>query len=81
MAMIDNDMKLFSLEEFKQMKDLFKINFINSLSGFESSNLIGTVDSEGQPNLGLTSACFHLGADPAMIGLAVSPLHVVPQTI
>ena len=32
--MIDNDMKLFSLEEFKQMKDQFKVNFINSLSGF-----------------------------------------------
>ena len=79
--MIDNDMKLFSLEEFKQMKEAFKVNFINSLSGFESSNLIGTINSESQPNLGLTSACFHLGADPAVIGLAVSPLHVEPQTI
>ena len=29
--MIDNDMKLFSLEEFKQMKEAFKVNFINSL--------------------------------------------------
>jgi len=79
--MIDNDMKLFSLEEFGQMQEEFRVNFINSLSGFESSNLIGTFDGEGNPNLGVTSACFHLGADPALIGLAISPIHVEPQTI
>jgi len=50
-----------------------RVNLINSLSGFKSANLLGTRASNGQENLSIVSSCFHLGADPALIGMIIRP--------
>lgn len=47
--------------------------FINSLSGFKSANLVGTVSSSGHTNLAIVSSVFHLGADPALMGMIFRP--------
>jgi flavin reductase (DIM6/NTAB) family NADH-FMN oxidoreductase RutF len=59
--------------DFEQFEKQFRTNFINSLTGFKSANLVGTIGSDGQTNLAIFSQVFHLGANPALIGLIVRP--------
>ncbi len=49
------------------------VKMINSLSGFKSLNLLGSVNSEGQHNLSIVSSCIHLGASPPLLGLVLRP--------
>jgi len=51
----------------------YRAQFINSLSGFKSANLIGTVNAEGRTNLCIVSSVFHLGADPPLMGMISRP--------
>jgi flavin reductase (DIM6/NTAB) family NADH-FMN oxidoreductase RutF len=74
-------MKHFSLQEIQQWERFYRAHFINSLSGFKSASLIGTVDEHGQENLGLFSNIVHLGADPALIGFINRPKEAAPHTI
>ena len=55
-----------------------RVNFINSLSGFKSANLIATINSNGESNLAIISSVFHVGADPALLGFIIRP-DVVPR--
>jgi flavin reductase (DIM6/NTAB) family NADH-FMN oxidoreductase RutF len=50
-----------------------KAQFINSLSGFKSINLIGTKNERNETNLSIISSAFHLGSDPALIGFIIRP--------
>lgn len=58
--------------DFEKLDKRKRAKFINSLSGFKSSNLIGTM-GEFNSNLSIISSAFHLGADPALIGFIVRP--------
>ncbi len=64
--------------EIIEMESRYRVHFINSLSGFKSANLVATVDKKGRENLSIVSSCFHLGADPALIGFVSRP-HSVPR--
>ncbi|MEC7182721.1 MAG: flavin reductase [Bdellovibrionota bacterium] len=64
--------------EIIEMESRYRVHFINSLSGFKSANLVATVDKKGRENLSIVSSCFHLGADPALIGFISRP-HSVPR--
>ncbi len=57
--------KHFSLSELQTWDRFTRANFINSLSGFKSLSLIGTVNGNGVSNLAVFSNIVHLGADPA----------------
>lgn len=46
---------------------------INSLSGFKSLNLLGSINSEGQHNLTIISSCIHLGSSPPLLGIILRP--------
>ncbi|MFT6634278.1 flavin reductase [Alcanivorax sp.] len=50
-----------------------RVNLINSLSGFKSANLVGTRSESGQENLAMVGSCFHIGADPALMGMILRP--------
>ena len=65
--------KSFNSDDLNKMDKRYRAAFINSLSGFKSANLIGTKDHLGQTNLAIFSSAFHLGADPALIGLISRP--------
>jgi len=51
----------------------YRTNFINSLSGFKSLQLLGSINQEGQANLAIFNSIFHVGANPPYIGLVVRP--------
>lgn len=50
-----------------------RARLVNSLSGFKSANLVGTVDAEGLPACCIVSSVVHLGSDPALLGLVFRP--------
>ena len=59
----------------------YRANFINSLTGFKSVSLIGTVDASGQTNLGIFSSIIHIGSDPALVGYINRPRTAAPHTL
>ena len=63
------------------MKDRYRAHLINSLSGFKSANLIGTVNKQGQINLAMFSSVIHLGASPALVGFITRPHSVTRHTL
>ena len=71
----------YTLEEIKTWERFYRANFINSLSGFKSASLIGTINEAGNTNLAIFSNIVHLGADPAMVGFINRPLAAAPHTI
>lgn len=59
---------------------LYRTNLINSLSGFKSANLIGTISKEGKANLAIFSSIIHVGANPPLIGFLMRPVSVERHT-
>ncbi|QBZ98748.1 flavin reductase family protein [Flavobacterium sangjuense] len=50
-----------------------RVHFINSLGGFKSVALVGTVDNEGKTNLAVFSSLIHIGANPPLMALIFRP--------
>lgn len=63
------------------MQQRYRAMFINSLSGFKSANLVGTVNSDGVENLAIVSSVFHIGAEPALMGMITRPRTVRRDTV
>jgi len=59
---------------------LYRAAFVNSLAGFKSANLIGTISSEGKTNLAIFSSVIHVGANPPLMGLLMRPVSVERHT-
>jgi flavin reductase (DIM6/NTAB) family NADH-FMN oxidoreductase RutF len=59
----------------------YRKNLINSLSGYKSLNLIGTLSNDGISNLALFSQVFHIGANPPLVGILFRPDTVVRHTL
>jgi len=74
-------MKSFSVEQIKLMDRFTRTHFINTLSGFKSVSLIGTINKLGQTNLAIFSNLVHIGADPALIGFVNRPMEAAPHTL
>jgi len=71
--MIMNKQKHITSESIKTMEKQKRVHLINSLGGFKSVALVGTVDIEGNPNVAVFSSVFHVGANPPLIGLIFRP--------
>jgi flavin reductase (DIM6/NTAB) family NADH-FMN oxidoreductase RutF len=74
-------MQHYSIADINAWDRFYRGNFINSLSGFKSASLIGTISNEGLPNLAIFSNIVHIGANPALIGFVNRPLDAAPHTI
>jgi flavin reductase (DIM6/NTAB) family NADH-FMN oxidoreductase RutF len=80
--MIRQDLlKRFDSGDISGMEQRFRTHFINSITGFKSLNLVGTVNDKGHTNLALFSQVVHLGANPSLIGLFVRPDSVPRNTL
>ncbi|MEM7209190.1 MAG: flavin reductase [Pseudomonadota bacterium] len=69
-------MAVYSERDIKDLPQRKRVNFINSLSGFKSANLLGTANRDAQSNLAIISSAIHLGADPALLGYINRPASV-----
>ena len=50
-----------------------RVALVNSLPGFKPVVLVGTVNGDRRTNLCVINSCFHVGADPALMGMIVRP--------
>ena len=71
----------YSISEIESWERFYRANFINSLTGFKSVNLIGTVNKAGQTNLGIFSSIVHIGSNPPLVGYINRPLTAAPHTL
>jgi flavin reductase (DIM6/NTAB) family NADH-FMN oxidoreductase RutF len=74
-------MQFFPHTTIQTWERFYRANFINSLTGFKSVSLIGTVNQKGQTNLAIFSSMVHLGSDPALIGFINRPIQAAPHTL
>ncbi len=73
-------MKNYHKHEIDQLEHLFKINLINSCSGYKSANLIGTCSTLGNTNVAIFSSVIHMGSAPALLGFIMRPNTVQRDT-
>ena len=66
-------------QDFEELDHVFRINLINSCSGFKSANLIGTKSNLGTPNVAVFSSVTHLGSNPPLLGVIFRPVTDVPR--
>lgn len=66
--------------DIEEMKHLYRINLINSITGYKSANLIGTKSKNGVSNVAVFSSVTHFGSNPALIGVVMRPTTVARNT-
>jgi len=70
----------FNSEDLNGMPHLYRINLINSCSGYKSANLVGTISAEGITNVAIFSSITHIGSNPALLGFFLRPITVIRNT-
>lgn len=70
----------FTQSAINEMQHLYKINLINSCSGYKSANLIGTKSLNGTSNVAVFSSITHIGSNPALLGFFLRPTTVIRNT-
>ncbi len=73
-------MAFFNHKQILDLDKIYKINLINSCSGFKSANLLGSVSKEGIPNVAVFSSVTHLGSNPPTLGFILRPTTVPRDT-
>lgn len=73
-------MTYFNENDIKKLNHVYKINLINSCSGYKSANLIGSKSKDGIENVAVFSSVTHIGSSPAMFGFFLRPTTVIRNT-
>jgi len=73
-------MHFFSSEDIHNLDKIFKINLINSCSGYKSANLLGSISKAGITNVAVFSSVTHLGSSPPTLGYILRPTTVPRNT-
>lgn len=73
-------MHFFSNKDISSLDKIFRINLINSCSGFKSANLLGSISKEGKTNVAVFSSVTHLGSNPPTLGFILRPTTVPRNT-
>jgi len=63
----------FNNKNIQDLEHLYKINLINSCSGFKSANLIASISGNGVSNVAVFSSVTHLGSNPPTLGFILRP--------
>jgi flavin reductase (DIM6/NTAB) family NADH-FMN oxidoreductase RutF len=74
-------MAAYNTADIESWERFYRANFINSLTGFKSVSLIGTVNKEGQTNLAIFSSVVHIGSNPPLVGYINRPVKAAPHTL
>jgi len=65
--------KYISSDDIIAMEKQVRVHFINSIGGFKSVSLLGTINNQGKTNLAIFSSLVHIGANPALIAHVFRP--------
>lgn len=66
--------------DIEAMDKRYRAQFVNSLPGYKSANLIGTADKNRHPNCSIVSSVVHLGSAPPLLGMFSRPHSVERHT-
>lgn len=66
-------MQHITSEDIVAMEKLFRLNLINSITGYKSANLIATKSAEKGANVAIFSSVIHIGSNPALLGFITRP--------
>ncbi len=69
-----------SRKAIDDMNHLYKINLMNSISGYKPANLIATKSEDGISNVAVFSSVVHYGSSPAILGFVLRPTTVARNT-
>ncbi len=72
---------LVTFADLKDWEQRKRAQLINSLGGFKSVCLIGTVNKLGQTNLAIFNSVIHLGANPPLVAFIIRPDSVERHTL
>ena len=70
----------YTRADIDQMDKIFRLNLINSCTGFKSANLLGTKSKNGISNVAVFSSITHLGSNPPLVGFVLRPTTVPRDT-
>lgn len=73
-------MQFFNNEDIQNLNKIYRINLINSCSGFKSANLLGSISTDGKTNVAVFSSVTHLGSNPPTLGFILRPTTVPRNT-
>ncbi len=73
-------MKHYTNSDIKNLDKLFRLNLINSCTGYKSANLLATKSKSGQTNVAVFNSVHHIGSNPAMLGFILRPTAVPRNT-
>lgn len=69
-------MRHYSRATIESLASRYRNNLINSISGYKSANLIGSISEDGKTNLAIFNSIVHLGSNPALLGFILRPTTV-----
>ncbi len=72
-------MKTFDAEAIDLMDKIPRLNLINSITGYKSANLLGTISNEDVLNVAIFSSITHLGSNPPLLGFMIRPVVNTPR--
>ncbi|MCJ8208394.1 flavin reductase [Mucilaginibacter sp. RS28] len=67
-------MQVINGQNIAEMEKLYRTAMMNSISGYKPLNLLGTISTDGKPNLCIVSSVFHLGSNPPLLGMVIRPV-------
>lgn len=73
-------MTYISNEQLDNFHHIYRINLINSCSGYKSANLLGTKSDNNIENVAVFSSVTHIGSNPPMLGFFCRPTTVLRHT-
>lgn len=68
----------FKTEDLEFFDKIYRLNLVNSITGYKSANLIGTKSNSGDENVAIFSSITHLGSNPALLHFTLRP-NTVPR--
>ena len=71
-------MNFIDSKQISEFSKVYRLNLINSITGYKPANLIGSKSSKGLSNLAIFSSVIHLGSKPPLIGIVTRP-NTVPR--
>lgn len=69
------------LEQLMEMEQRQRAHLINSIGGFKSVALIGSIDLQGQTNVAIFSSIVHIGSNPPLLSFIMRPDSVERHTL
>ena len=70
----------FSKKTIEDFSHLYKINLMNSITGYKPANLIATKSNDSISNVAVFSSIVHYGSNPPILGFVLRPTTVVRNT-